>query len=60
MRRTAGSVEGQRGQPDVLRMRKELIMARNKIQDLQDALEEKTSLYLKAIEVSWRFYLPLS
>ena len=36
----------------MLRIRKDLIQSRSKIVDLQDELEEKTSLYLNAIKVS--------
>ena len=36
----------------MLRMRKELIQARSKVADLQEELEEKTRLYLNAIQVS--------
>ena len=36
----------------MLRMRKELIQCRSKVNDMQDELEEKTSLYLNAIKVS--------
>ena len=36
----------------MLRIRKELIQSRSKVADLQDELEEKTSLYLNAIKVS--------
>lgn len=36
----------------MIRLRKELIQTRSKVSDLQDELEEKTSLYLNAIKVS--------
>ena len=36
----------------MIRLRKELIQTRSKVTDLQDELEEKTSLYLNAIKVS--------
>ena len=39
----------------MMRVRKELIQSRSKIADLQDELEEKTSLYLNAIKVSTLF-----
>ena len=38
----------------MIRLRKELIQTRSKVTDLQDELEEKTSLYLNAIKVSVR------
>jgi len=44
-------VQGQQSATDMLRVRKELIQSRSKIADLQDELEEKTSLYLNAIKV---------
>lgn len=37
---------------EVLRLRKELIHQRNVAADLQEELEEKTNLYIKAIAVS--------
>ena len=37
----------------MIRLRKELIQTRSKVTDLQDELEEKTSLYLNAIKVSF-------
>ena len=37
---------------DMLRIRKELVQTRSKVTDLQEELEEKTSLYLNAIKVS--------
>ena len=40
----------------MLRIRKELIQSRSKVADLQDELEEKTSLYLNAIKVSLVFH----
>ena len=43
----------------MLRMRKELIQSRSKVNDMQDELEEKTTLYLKAIKVCTHF-LPIS
>lgn len=42
----------------MLRIRKELIQSRSKVADLQDELEEKTSLYLNAIKVSPFFNRP--
>ena len=36
----------------MLRIRKELVQTRSKVTDLQEELEEKTSLYLNAIKVS--------
>jgi hypothetical protein len=37
---------------EILRLRKELVHARTQITDLQEELEEKTNLYIKAINVS--------
>jgi hypothetical protein len=37
---------------EVMRHRKELVHAKTQIQDLQEELEEKTNLYIKAISVS--------
>lgn len=39
---------------EVLRLRKELTHARNHAADLQEELEEKNNLYIKAIQVSSR------
>ena len=36
---------------EILRLRKELVHARTQIADLQEELEEKTNLYIKAISV---------
>ena len=38
---------------DMLRIRKELVQTRSKVADLQEELEEKTSLYLNAIKVGF-------
>ena len=46
------AAQTQQGATDMLRMRKELIQQRSKVTDLQDELEEKTSLYLNAIKVT--------
>jgi len=43
----------------MLRIRKELIQSRSKVADLQDELEEKTSLYLNAIKVSVMSFIHL-
>ena len=37
---------------EVLRLRKELVHSKAQIGDLQEELEEKTNLYIKAISVS--------
>ena len=40
---------------EILRLRKELVHARTQIADLQEEIEEKTNLYVKAISVSLNF-----
>ena len=55
MKRSTSSGRGvatQQQATDMLRIRKELIQSRSKVADLQDELQEKTSLYLNAIKVS--------
>ena len=49
-----GAAQTQQAASDMIRLRKELIQTRSKVTDLQDELEEKTSLYLNAIKVSVR------
>lgn len=52
MRHTTSGAVGGAAANDILKLRKELIQARSTIADLQEELEEKTSLYLNAIKVS--------
>jgi hypothetical protein len=53
MKRSTSGGKGASAQQatDMLRIRKELIQSRSKVADLQEELEEKTSLYLNAIKV---------
>lgn len=50
MNRTGGF--GMDANSEVLRLRKELVHSKTQIADLQEELEEKTNLYIKAISVS--------
>ena len=43
---------------EVLRLRKELVHAKTQITDLQEELEEKTRVYIKAISVSSSLLYP--
>lgn len=47
---------------EILRLRKELVHQRSLTTDLQEELEEKTNLYIKAISVSiqYHFYPKIS
>jgi len=60
MKRSTSSGRGASGQQatDMLRIRKELIQSRSKVGDLQEELEEKTSLYLNAIKVRVLLFNP--
>ena len=47
---SAGGGDGSGG--EILRLRKELVHAKTQITDLQEELQEKTTLYIQAINVS--------
>ena len=46
----SAGVDGSGG--EILRLRKELVHAKTQITDLQEELQEKTTLYIQAINVS--------
>jgi hypothetical protein len=46
---SAGGGDGSGG--EILRLRKELVHAKTQITDLQEELQEKTTLYIQAINV---------
>jgi len=45
---------------EILRLRKELVHAKTQITDLQEELQEKTTLYIQAINVSLNIQLNLA
>jgi hypothetical protein len=46
-------IAAQAGNPEVLRLRKEMVQMKAALTDLQEELDEKTNLYLDAIKVSF-------